>query len=131
MSNTNLNLRNRCFGLLLVSLIFAGCGTNEGQKEIEFASATVQHALETWQQGGTPAKLLEEPVPVKFYDDDWERSAKLIDFEIRQTYMESDGTARCAVTLTVKYGKKKPVIVKCAYQIVTDPEVIVGRDPMA
>jgi hypothetical protein len=125
------NLMMRCSGFLLACVMLAGCGNNENQQKIEFASLTVQHALETWKQGGKPVELLSETVPVEFYDDDWDRSAKLLDFEIRQTYMESDGTARCAVSLTVKYGKKAPVQVKCTYQIVTEPKIIIGRDPMA
>lgn len=124
------NPRITLFYFLLGCLVVTGCG-GEGQKKIDFARTTVQRALETWQQGGTRAQLLEAQESIEFYDDDWERSAKLADFKIRKTYLESDGTARCAVTLTVKYGKRKPVVVNCTYQIVTEPNVIAARDPMA
>lgn len=121
----------RCSGLLVACVLVAGCGNREEQQKIEFASATVQHALTIWKQGGKPAALRSETEPIEFYDDDWDRSAKLLDYEIRQTYMESDGTARCAVLLTVQFGRKPAVQVKCTYQIVTEPKVIIGRDPMA
>jgi hypothetical protein len=126
-----LKLTVRYFGLLFVCFTVTGCGDSEEQQKINFARSTVERGLECWKQGGKPAEVQTESEPVRFFDDDWERSAKLIDFEIIQTYLESDGTARCAVLLTVKYGKKEPVQVKCTYQIVTDPKIIVGRDPMA
>jgi len=116
---------------MLACLLIAGCVNTEEQKKLEFARTTVEHALEAWQQGSKPAELESETEPVEFFDDDWNRSAKLLEFEIGQTYMESDGTARCAVVLTVKRGKKAAVKVNCTYQIVTKPKVIVARDPMA
>ncbi len=127
----DLNLKMRCFCLLLACLAVAGCSDGKDLQKVEFASSTVQRALESWKQGAKPVDLRSAADPVDFHDDDWDRSAKLVDFEIRQTYMESDGTARCAVSLTVQYGKKVPVKVKCTYQIVTEPEVIIGRDPMS
>jgi hypothetical protein len=129
--HSTLKLFTWCSCLLIVGLTFSGCSDREAQQKIEFAESTVQRGLEFWQQGGKPAELEAESEPIEFFDDDWNRSAKLVDFEITQTYMESDGTARCAVLLNVKYGKKEPVKVKCTYQIVTDPKVIVARDPMA
>jgi hypothetical protein len=119
-------------GLILACLVISGCGNGEEQAKIDFAKSTVQRSLESWKLGSQPADLQTGSEPVEFYDDDWERSAKLLDFEIRQTYIEpSDGTARCEVLLTVKYPKQEAIKVRCAYQVVTDPNVKVARDPMA
>ncbi|QEG23980.1 hypothetical protein MFFC18_38850 [Mariniblastus fucicola] len=115
----------------MLSLLLTGCGNNEDQMKMEFAEATVKQSLEAWQQGKKPAELEAEEEPVRFFDDDWNLSNKLLDFEIRKTYMESDGTARCAVTLTVQDRQGKRNEVKCTYQIVSDPKVVVARDPMS
>ena len=117
--------------VLVTLLCSAGCGDREAEQKMDFANSTVKSALEFWQQGGKPEELMTGENPVEFHDDDWDVGAKLIEFEIRQTYMDRDGTARCAVTLKVQRGKKAPVDVRCAYQILTVPKVMVGRDPMA
>lgn len=122
----------RYVGFGLACLLLGGCGNKEDQQKIEFASSTVQHALESWKAGSQPAELREGAAPVEFHDDDWERSAKLLDFEILNTYVEpSDGSARCTVMLTVKQDGRTSVQVKCTYQVITEPHVIVARDPMA
>ena len=118
---------------LLAVLLVAGCSNRQVQQKLKFAEQTVQQSLEEWKSGGSPADLkLAEP-PVDFHDDDWRAGAKLIDFEIRKIYLEpSDQTARCSATLTIqRRNEKTSSEVKCTYQVVSEPEVIVARDPMS
>lgn len=114
----------------LVGLTLVGCGPSEEQNKLEFAKSTVQRALDAWKNGETPTQLANATDPIEFYDDDWQQSGRLLDYEIRQLYMNSDGTARCAVTLQVQYGNRSPMEVKCIYQVVADPRVRAARDPM-
>lgn len=108
-----------------------GCSDQVAEEKINFAKQTVETALKTWQQGGKPEDLEQGTEPIEFHDDDWDRSARLIEYELRQSYMETDGTARCAVRLKVQTDQKSPREIECTYQIVTEPKVIVARDPMS
>lgn len=119
-----------CWILILVSV--TGCGNRETQQQLDVAEQTVRQSLEKWKSGVAAAELEQADPPVRFHDDDWLENAKLVEFEIRQSYLEpSDQTARCAVTLTIQRPGKRPSEVKCTYQVVTDPDVIVARDPMS
>ena len=64
-------------------------------------------------------------------DDDWQKSARLLEFELLQTYPDTDKLPRCAVKLVIQYAKQDPVEVKVTYQVVTTPKIIVARDPFS
>lgn len=115
---------------VLVSLL-VGCGDQVGKAKMEAAEKMVRQGLEKWKAGADIKSTRSMDVPIEFYDDDWEASAKLINFEILNVFMESDGTARCSVSLKVQYEDQEPKDVQCAYQIVDDPKIKIARDPMS
>jgi hypothetical protein len=56
----------------------------------------------------------------------------LLEFQITKTYMETDGTARCAVSLMVQHGEKSPERRQVTYQVVTkDNKTVIARDPFS
>lgn len=116
----------------MLAAMTSGCGDGGVQERLDLAKQTVQTALDTWKRGEQAALLKAGPTPIEFFDDDWERAAKLIEYEIVKTYMETDGTPRCAVGLTVQYGKKPPAKVRATYQLVNkENRIVIGRDPFS
>jgi hypothetical protein len=117
--------------MFILLLFIAGCSSDDKQAKLDFAAQTVRDCLEVWKQGGMPAELRARDVPVEFHDDDWDASAKLLNYEIQESFVDNDGSARCVVKLKVQRGSASPVDVRCAYQIISEPKIIVGRDPMS
>jgi hypothetical protein len=117
--------------LLSMLLLLGGCSNGDKQARLEFGEQTVRDCLEVWKKGGQPADLQASENPIEFHDDDWDASAELLDYEIQQSFVDHDGSARCLVKLKVQRGSAGPVEVRCAYQIIREPKIIVGRDPMS
>jgi hypothetical protein len=119
-------------GLLtcVLVLISCGCFDDGAQGQLEFIEQKVRAGLECWQAGSKPETLNVGDAPFEFFDEDWNRGAKLLSFEIRQTYFDSSKEPRCFVSLKIQRGKKPATEVECNYKILTEPTVIVGRDPM-
>ena len=121
----------RWFTTLFLLLSCCGCSDNGKQAKLEFGEQTVREGLEVWKQGGQPSDLEARENPIEFHDDDWDVSAKLLEYEIQQSFVDNDGWPRCLVKLKVQRGPDDPVEVRCAYQIISEPKVVVGRDPMS
>jgi hypothetical protein len=121
------------FGLIVIAagLAVGGCADAEAQQELDFARASVERSLEAWKSGETAESLRASPNPIEFHDDDWQQAARLIDYQIVQVYHDTDGSPRCAVTLTVQRGKREPERIQETYQVVAKPKVIIARDPMS
>lgn len=122
------------FPSLMVCLLvlgLAGCQKQPGQEKMAKAKEIVTKGLSSWKSGEDIKSLRSLEEPIEFYDDDWEKSAKLVDFEVKQTFMESDQSARCSVVLKVQYEGEDPKEVQCTYQVVDDPKIKVARDPMS
>ena len=121
--------------VVLLVWIVACCGCGDGgaqQNLMEEAQASVEAALDVWRSGEKPASLLTGSRPVEFFDDDWNRSVKLVDFSVHTTYLETDGTPRCAVDLVLKKGDQPPETVRVIYEMVNkDNRLVIGRDPMS
>jgi hypothetical protein len=109
----------------------AGCGDAQSQQELDLATRSVQVALDAWKRGEMADNLKGQSTPIEFYDDDWQKGAKLIDYQIDQTYRETDGSPRCAVTLTVQHGDRASAAVKVTYQVNTKPKIVIARDPFS
>lgn len=116
---------------LIIFLFVVGCSGSDEQAKLDFGEQTVRDCLETWKQGGLPSDLQSREVPIEFHDDDWELSAKLLNYEVQESFVDHDGSARCLVKLKVQRGSASPVEVRCAYQIISEPKIVVGRDPMS
>ena len=118
-------------GCLVVLLVCGGCGDAEAQKQLDLAKQSVQTALDAWKRGDSWESLKTAATPIEFHDDDWQASAKLLEFELLNTYPDTDKLPRCAVRLKIQHDKKDPVDLNVTYQIVTTPKIIVARDPFS
>lgn len=120
-------------GFILVLLIgsFIGCGDSTDQKKIDSAKQIVAQGLDAWKAGQEMESLKSLEVPIDFYDDDWKKSAALVEYELGDSWVEVDGTARCSVRLKVQYPGEEAREVVCSYQIVEEPGIKVARDPMS
>lgn len=117
-------------GVLVMA--FSGCGDGGVQQSLDAAAQPVRTSLDTWKRGEKTGTLIAGPVAIEFFDDHWQRSARLVEYEVIKTYMETDGTPRCAVRLVVQYGTKPPEEVRVTYQLVTkENQTIIARDPFS
>jgi hypothetical protein len=117
--------------LAAACLVLAGCGGAERKRELQRARESVAAGLEAWKRGEAPEALRTHATPIEFHDDDWQRAARLVEYEITAAYHDTDGLPRCAALLTVQSGSGEPAQVKVTYQIVTEPKVIIARDPFS
>lgn len=115
----------------LLLLAVSGCGDSAQQKKLDLAQQSVTTALETWSRGERSTALQTASPPIEFHDDDWNLGAKLIEHRITKTYIDTDGQPRCAVELKVQHNGKEPLEVRATYQVLVEPKIVVGRDPMS
>lgn len=102
-------------GILI--LAFSGCGDGGVQQSLDAAAQSVRTSLDTWKRGEKAGTPIAGPVAIEFFDDHWQRSARLVEYEVIKTYMETDATPRCVVRLVVQYGTKPPEEVQVTYQL--------------
>lgn len=117
--------------VLAACLVLRGCGSAERKAQLEQAQQAVTIGLDAWKSGEKADALLARSPPIEFHDDDWQKSARLVSYEIALTYHDTDGLPRCAAVLTVERASGQQAEVKVTYQIVTEPKVIIARDPMS
>lgn len=107
-----------------------GCSQDRSQESLVLAQKSVQVALDTWKRGDPVTTLKTGAVPIEFFDDDWQRSARLVAYEVKSTYTETDGTPRCAVNLQVQYGASTAQQVQVTYQVINkDQTIMIARNP--
>lgn len=106
-----------------------GCGDSRALELQEMTKGAVERGLGAWQRGDHPDSLKKTAEPLDFFDDDWQRGAKLVSFRVIRTFFDTDDLPKCAVELTVQSGDAAPVTQHVTYQAVKKPHVIVSRDP--
>jgi hypothetical protein len=114
---------------VLVALVTlaSGCGS-ESQQDLDLIRDSVVAALETWKKADRSDTLKSRSPAIEFHDDDWQRGARLIGYELTKTYRDTDGAARCVVTLSIlSRGKSKTI--KVTYQANTSTKIVIARDP--
>lgn len=121
--------------LVATVLTLACCGCGDGgasQKALDEARLSVETALDAWKRGEKPASLLTGPRAIEFFDDDWNRSVSLVEYSVHSTYLETDGTPRCAVDLVLKNGDQPADKIRVTYEMANkDNRLVIGRDPMS
>ena len=119
--------------LLVCTVVCCGCGDGGAQQKLmDEAQASVETALDAWRSGEKPASLLTGPQAIEFFDDDWNRSVTLVDYSVHLTYLETDGTPRCAVDLVLKTGEQPPEKVRATYEMANKGDrLVIARDPMS
>lgn len=121
----------RLMAVALLVVAVSGCGDSGKQQKLDQAKQSVTTALEAWSRGEPATSLQTANPPIEFHDDDWNLGAKLIEHRITNTYIDTDGGPRCAVELKIEYGGKMPQDVRATYQVLLEPKIVVGRDPMS
>jgi hypothetical protein len=115
---------------LFVLLCAVGCGQPAPPAaDPTRARATLQVALEAWQQGESAEALKARSPAIYFNEPACKEGNRLIHFEI--TTEEANGfNWRCNVLLTVQSADGKPKQRKASYLIDTDPALVIVRDSM-
>lgn len=123
----------RILVLPVLALTFSGCGDGGAQqKMLDDAQRSVETSLNVWKRGDKPESLLAGPQAIEFFDEDWNRSVSLVEYTIHSTYLETNGTPRCAVDLTLKTGDQPPEQLRVTYEMVTrENRLVIARDPMS
>lgn len=119
---------------LLAALAAAGCGG--GPKSLPMAGtpescrAALAAALDGWKAGRSYQDLAAQSPPVYFMDDDLDRGAKLLDYQVEGEGRPLGTGYSYVVTLSVqdKDGAKPPARKKVAYTAVTEPKHAVTRE---
>lgn len=118
-------------GLLVPSLgSLSGCGGGSDE-DLGTAEESVRAALDTWKRGEPPAALKQLATPIEFHDEEWLGGAKLVEFELKETYRDTDGRPRCAANLTLETSSGKRESKLVIYETNLDQGIVVGRDPMS
>jgi hypothetical protein len=116
----------------LVFLTAVGCGTPQERIILEQGTSLVEQSLRAWQDKKKPEDLKGGTPSISFFDDDWNRQATLLDYEILELFVEpTDGKARVGVLLKIRQANGRESQVRCAYQVVVEPEIVIARDPMS
>jgi hypothetical protein len=113
----------------VVLLALAGCGNSAEQELLDQARSSVEKGLETWKRGQQADSLMAAPESIEFFDDDWIKGARLSNFRLVRTFIDTDGLAKCAVELTVQVGSDSATSQAVTYQVVKKPHIVISRDP--
>jgi hypothetical protein len=116
---------------LMIGFVLVGCAERMDREFLELATHSVQRGLETWKRGERADALRTGATPIEFHDDDWQKSARLVDFQLLKSYVETDGSPRCAAALVIQYRNRQPQRIRVTYEIVRRSTVIVARDPFS
>lgn len=113
--------------LACVALISAiGCGRNYAV-DGNLAQDKLKLALDAWRQGQTPEQLQAQGEQIAVQDPDWERGAKLSDYQILEVSEPEGPNLYCTVELSLEDPQGKPVKSSVRYCVTTNPNVTVFR----
>lgn len=113
--------------LLALAIFMSGCGT-QPEPDLDLLRDSVITALDAWKTAQPRDALLSRSPPIEFHDDDGVRGARLLSYELTNTYRDTDGSPRCAVTLHLQ-SANKPKTIKVTYQAKVDSKIVIARDP--
>jgi hypothetical protein len=110
-------------------MLATGCNS-DSQQDLDLVRDSVIAGLETWKNAEPVNVLRSRSPPIEFYDDDWQRGARLIDYELTKTYRDTDGAPRCAVSMDIQ-SRGKSRTIKVTYQANTSSKIVIPRDPFS
>lgn len=112
--------------------LMPGCNNPSEKLILDQGRSLVEQGLQAWMDKKSPDDLKSLTPSITFFDDDWNRKAELLSYEFDEPFIEpSDGTARIVVFLKIREASGRQADVRCAYQVVVDPEIVIARDPMS
>lgn len=122
--------------IVLATLLLPGCSSFSQANPVDAPQArdALKIALDAWKNGQTSRSLASSSTPMTVQDFEWEKGAKLVDYEILKEGMADGPNLRVQVKLTTvggtASGKKeaKPTAKTAAYVIGTSPRLTVFRD---
>jgi hypothetical protein len=115
----------------MVLLTLAGCSSgNAHAVNPSQARDALVAALDHWKQGDPPRSLSSASPSMTVQDFEWERGAKLLDYQILGDGQSKDANLSVKVKLTLagEQGKSKTVEKTVSYLVGTSPSVTVFRD---
>ncbi|MFO0876030.1 MAG: hypothetical protein U0840_01550 [Gemmataceae bacterium] len=121
-------MKSSCW-ILLGAVLAAGCGggTAPGAADPTAAKAALQQALDAWQRGDPPERLLEGRPSIRVLDREWTQGHRLLRYEIgSQTPFAAD--QRFQVVLTLQVANRPAVKKKAVYLVGTSPAITVARE---
>jgi hypothetical protein len=113
--------------LVALAILTAGCGS-QPDPDLDLVRDSVVTALDAWKTAQPRDALKSRSPPIEFHDEDGQRGARLIAYELTKTYRDTDGAPRCAVTLNLHSGGKSKTV-KVTYQANISSKIVIARDP--
>jgi|JI9StandDraft_1071089.scaffolds.fasta_scaffold05823_2 hypothetical protein len=112
---------------MFVLLTFVGCSGAPRPSNSQTALQSLEKMLETWKTGGTAADLKTGQPSVIAVDDDWERKATLIAYQVQPNPFDDGVNLHYTVQLTLKNAKGKEVKKEQVYIVGTNPVITIFR----
>lgn len=112
---------------MLVLLTFVGCSSSPQPSNSQTALQSLEKMLETWKTGGTAADLKTAQPSVIAVDDDWERKATLVAYQVQPNPFDDGVNLHYTVQLTLKNAKGKEVKKEQVYVVGTNPVITIFR----
>jgi hypothetical protein len=130
-------VRNGTLGVILaclaamVLLALSGCSSGSAHAvDPSRARDALVSALDHWKKGETPRSLSSASPAMTVQDFEWERGAKLVDYQLLGDGESRDANLSVQVKLTLadEKSKSKTVEKTVSYLVGTSPSVTVFRD---
>jgi hypothetical protein len=102
--------------------LLAGCSSESptaGPVDPDAARVALKTALEGWKQGKRPDALKAGSPSITVQDRDWDRGARLVDYQIVGDGEAGGSDLRCKVTLTLRPAKGKQAKQEALYSVRT------------
>ncbi len=116
----------------MVLLTLAGCSSGSAAHAVNPSQArdALVTALDHWKKGDAPRSLSQASPSMTVQDFEWERGAKLLDYQILGDGQEKDANLSVKVRLTLAgdQPRSKTVEKTVSYLVGTSPSVTVFRD---
>lgn len=124
-------LRSGMWMILLAAcaMVPTGCGKSGERELLDLAQASVTASLEAWKQGQPAESLKSSHQGLEFFDDDWMKGARLTNYRLVRSFVDTDGLAKCAVELSLQAEGSPASTLTVTYQLAKKPHVVISRDP--
>jgi hypothetical protein len=112
-----------------VTLLFTwGCARPLRVSDPDAARQCLITALDAWKSGSDPSSLREQVPAIVVGDLDWKQGFTLLHYQVSEAGTFDGQRLRVPVTLSVKAGRKKTVILNTSYVVSTSPAVTIIRE---
>ena len=114
--------------LLPALLLASGCGpAPPPEADADSSRRVLTTALDAWKQGAPASSLTAQSPPIRVLDGDWERGARLIEYQIQSEGQPLGLNRQCAVALTLKDPKGREIRKTVTYVVSAGDSPVVAR----